>query len=163
MKQLLIMRHAKSDWNNSAQSDFERPLNERGRKSAPYMGQQLSKLGLVPDLIITSTAVRAQETCDAVAEACKIGEEKIDRNRDLYDGYIEEVRDVIKNTDDSINRLMIIGHNPTWTNLVTHFADTYSEMKTAEICVLEFPGDKWKDISKKSCKLVKKMIPKVFD
>lgn len=163
MKQLLIMRHAKSDWSNSAQSDFERPLNERGKKAAPHMGQQLIKKKLVPDYIITSAAARAQETCDAVAEVCLIPDNKIERLRELYDGYIEEVSAEIRKTDNEINRLLIVGHNPTWMNLVTHFSGSYTELKTAEICVLEFPGDNWADINKNSCKFAEKISPKGID
>ena len=157
MKQLLIMRHAKSDWSNSAQSDFERPLNKRGRKTAPVMGQLLKKKNLVPDLIVSSSALRAGQTALSVAVACGLGDDKIIETRELYDGYFAEVSDVLRKTDNNVERLMIVGHNPTWVNLTAHLSGTYTDMKTAEICVLEFPGDDWAQIVKDSCKLVSKL------
>jgi len=157
------MRHAKSDWSNSAQSDFERPLNERGRKAAPLMGHLLLKKDLVPDLIITSSANRALETAEAVAEACKLPEDKMVVTDELYNGYIPEVTQVIRSADKSVERLMVVGHNPTWMNLTAHFSGTYTEMNTAEICVLEFSGNDWNEISKNSCKFASKLSPKGTD
>lgn len=157
------MRHAKSDWSNSAQSDFERPLNERGRKAAPLMGQLLLKKNLVPDLIITSSANRALETAEAVVEACKLPADKMTVTDEFYNGYIAEVSQVIRLVDKSVDRLMVVGHNPTWMNLTAHFSDTYAEMSTAEICVLEFPADDWSEISKNSCKFTAKLSLKGTD
>ena len=156
MKQILIMRHAKSDWNNSAQSDFERPLNERGRKVAPLMGNLLKKKKLIPELILSSTAERASETTHAIARECELSGDEIVFIGDFYNGYITEVTDKIKKVDDKISRVMVVGHNPTWTNLVTHLSGEFSEMKTAEICVLEFDGN-WSMIGKGTARFLKKL------
>src|SRR5688500_20225930 len=71
MKTLLVLRHAKSSWNDSALGDHERPLNERGRRDGPRMGQLIREYGLIPDVVISSDAVRAQLTAQAVAEAAR--------------------------------------------------------------------------------------------
>ena len=150
------MRHAKSDWSNSAQSDFERPLNAKGRKAAPLMGSLLKKKKLIPDLILSSTAERASETTLAIARECEMNEENIVFSDEFYNGYIAEVTSKIKTIDDNIKRVMVVGHNPTWTNLVTHLSGEFSEMKTAEICVLEF-NDDWSMIGKGTSKFVEKL------
>ena len=71
MKTLLVLRHAKSSWNDPALDDHERPLNKRGRRDAPRMGVLVREYGLIPDLIICSDAVRARVTAEAVAEAAR--------------------------------------------------------------------------------------------
>ena len=72
MKTLLVLRHAKSSWNDPALDDHERPLNKRGRRDAPRMGALVREYGLIPDLVISSDAVRARLTAEAVAEAGRV-------------------------------------------------------------------------------------------
>ena len=70
MKTLLLLRHAKSSWKDESLTDHDRPLNKRGKKTAPLMGHLLREKNLVPDLVVSSTAVRARSTAEAAAEAC---------------------------------------------------------------------------------------------
>ncbi|MEA2041430.1 MAG: histidine phosphatase family protein [Bacteroidota bacterium] len=156
MKHILIMRHAKSDWSNNAQSDFERPLNSSGRKAAPEVGSLIKKKKLVPELILSSPAERALETTHAVRETCDLTEENVVFEEEFYTGYVPEVAKRLKTLEENINRVLVVGHNPTWTNLVTHLSGEFSEMKTAEVCILSFDGE-WKNLAKASCKFVEKL------
>ncbi len=117
MKTLLLMRHAKSDWDADYGSDHDRPLNERGLRSARLMGRVLAEEGLVPDLIISSTAVRARRTAELAVEAGKWGSEIL-LDRSLYDEGTRGVLAVGASAPD-VDGLMLVGHQPTWSMLVS--------------------------------------------
>lgn len=152
------MRHAKSDWSNSSQRDFDRPLNERGRRAAPFMGKEIKNRGLTPDLIISSPAMRAKMTAEAVADNCEYVNEII-WNDDFYFGDTSEIIGAVKNVDESIGSVMIFGHNPTWTSIAEFLSGGYLSMKTADVVVMEFEGD-WAELSKNSCNQTMHLSPK---
>jgi phosphohistidine phosphatase len=158
MKKLMIMRHAKSDWSDSSLRDFDRPLNPRGRKAAPAMGKEIKKLGLTPDLIISSPAKRAKMTALAVAENSGYQNEIV-WNDDFYFGYNSEILNAIKKVDDSVGSIMIFGHNPTWTSIAEYLSGEFVTMKTADLVVLEFEGN-WQSLSESSCRQVMHLSPK---
>ena len=159
MKQILLMRHAKSDWNNSSERDFDRPLNSRGKKAAPFMGKEILKLKLTPDLIIASTAKRAKMTAEAVAEKSNYKGEIV-WNQDFYYGFTEEPVLTIKKLSNNINRVMIVGHNPTWEDLLTKLTGKFDIMQTAVIAVLNFNLENWADLTWKTCELNMVLRPK---
>ena len=117
MKTLLLMRHAKSSWDNARLSDYERPLNERGRRDAPRMGELLRREGLTPDLIVASSAKRAATTAELVALELSLDSD-IRYTEQLYlaepDAYITLARQL----DDGIETLLMVGHNPGIQELV---------------------------------------------
>ena len=102
MKTLLILRHAKSSWKHPELSDHDRPLNKRGRHDAPLIGHLLKEKGLVPDLIISSTAVRAKDTALVVGAS--------------PDVYIQAISDVAG--DNNYSTLLVVGHNPGLEELI---------------------------------------------
>jgi phosphohistidine phosphatase len=141
MKTLLVMRHAKSDWDASYGGDHDRPLNERGVRSARIMGRVLAEAGLAPDLIVTSTAVRARSTAALASEA---GTWKSETRLEpaLYGSGTDTALEVAAAAPD-VSRLMLVGHQPTWSLLVTALTGERVEMKTATVAVIEFEIEQW--------------------
>lgn len=152
------MRHAKSDWDSNAQSDFDRPLNSRGLQNAPQMGTLLKIIGMCPDSIISSPAQRAKSTAKAVAlETDYSGE--IQYSEVFYFGNLQRILKTITDTDSKIDKLMIVGHNPTWESLVYDLTGKYQQMKTANIAVIEFDVNDWSKINKSNSKFVQMITP----
>ena len=116
MKTLLLMRHAKSDWDADYGDDHDRPLNERGTRSARLMGRVLADEGLEPAHVISSTALRARTTAELANEAGEWGA-RLSLERALYDEGPKGVLATVASTPD-VARLMLVGHQPTWSMLV---------------------------------------------
>ena len=152
------MRHAKSDWADGSKRDFDRPLNKRGKEAAPRVGKEIKKKGLVPNLILSSPALRAKMTAEAVAENSGYNKEIV-WNESFYFGYTSEIIQAIKNLDESDEIVIIFGHNPTWSAIAEMLTGDFFDMKTADVVVLEFNG-KWKDLREKSCKQTMYISPK---
>jgi phosphohistidine phosphatase len=127
MKSVLILRHAKSSWKDPDITDHDRPLNKRGKGDAPCMGRLLKREHLVPDTIISSTAVRARDTAKAVAKASGYKREIIS-NPSLYAAGPHVYIDILHDISDEYARALIVGHNPGLEELV--------EMLTGESCVM---------------------------
>ena len=143
MKQLLVMRHAKSDWNAGGTSDHERPLSRRGVASAKVMGTTLARLGLEPELVLTSTAVRAHTTATLAADAGHWSAPIVTDHR-LYDSYVDGVLAVIAETPEHVERLMVVGHQPTWGALVERLTGAAAAMRTASVAVIDLMlGREW--------------------
>lgn len=144
MRTLLLMRHGKSDWTADYEGDHDRPLNERGVRSAEVIGKVLTEEGETPDLIITSTAVRARTTAQIAAEAggweCEIVLEPR-----LYGTGSDQVVQVAAAAPD-VNRLMLVGHQPTWSILVSVLTGNQVEMKTATVTSVGFDIDDWSEL-----------------
>lgn len=141
MKTLLVMRHAKSDWDASYGADHDRPLNERGVRSARIMGRVLTEADLVPDLIVSSTAVRARSTAALASEA---GSWSSDTRLEpaLYGSGTDTAVELAAAAPD-VSRLMLVGHQPTWSRLVTVLTGERVEMKTATVVVIDFEIEWW--------------------
>ena len=164
MKRLILMRHAKSDRDTTDKPDFERPLAKRGTEEAPVMGKFLRKEKLIPDLIICSPAKRAKETLELVVKEFK-QDVKIEFDKDIYDKEDAGVINIIKNTKDSVDTLMIVGHNPTLESLVyTLISDMipYDKFGTCGVGVIDFDIKKWNDIKAGTGKLVLIKTPKLI-
>jgi phosphohistidine phosphatase len=142
MKQLLVLRHAKSSWKDSTLTDFNRPLNERGKRDAPRMGKLLSQLDLTPDLIITSAAVRAKLTAEAVADNCGYDGDIL-ATPDLYMGMPEDYITVLKQIEDVYTRIMIVGHNPGIEDFVEDLTDQWHRMPTAALAYIKLDIKNW--------------------
>jgi len=117
LKYLLVNRHAKSSWLNFNVSDHDRELNDKGFKDASDMGNRLSQKNISFDLMLTSSATRALTTCQLIALEIDYPIEKIEINSAIYGSEVEELKNIIKNTDDSVKSLAIFGHNPTFQAL----------------------------------------------
>jgi phosphohistidine phosphatase len=148
-KTVLIMRHAKSSWDDSSKMDFDRPLNKRGRKDAPAMGEYLADLGLIPDHIVCSTAERARETILLLAKASGFDKSNIQWNEDLYydgvEAYLESFRSVPKDAEI----VLVAGHNPTVENTVARLSGGSVKRKitTANIACFYTSASAWEDVS----------------
>ncbi len=158
MKTLLLMRHAKSDWDADYESDHDRPLNERGLRSARLMGRVLAEEGLVPDLIISSTAVRASKTAELAIEAGGWSSE-IRLDRSLYDEGPRGVLAVGASAAD-VDGLMLVGHQPTWSLLVSALTGERAEMKTAAVAVIELDIESWADLPGAAGTLIQVLDPR---
>ena len=163
MKTLLVMRHAKSSWKDMSLDDHDRPLNTRGRRDAPRMGEVLLDHELVPDAIVTSTARRARDTADAVARAVSF-DGPLARTERLYHAGPREMCDVLGELPDASSTVMLVGHNPGLEDLVESFTGAFQIMPTAAVAVIELPVDEWRDVDATTAgRLVRVWRPKELD
>ena len=148
MKTLYLVRHAKSSWDNANQSDHDRPLNQRGERDAPRMGKRLRKRGDRPEVIISSSAVRALTTASILATALDYATSDISIDERLYGAEPEDVLSIIGSLDDGIHCAMLVGHNPTFTALINALGRCdLDNVPTCGMAVLTFPIDSWKNIT----------------
>jgi len=159
MKKLFIIRHAKSDWDNSALDDFDRPLNKRGEKNAPMMGELLSKKGITPDLIISSPALRAISTAELIAK--EVGYTKtITPNQYIYEAYVTALQEIVQYLYDTHDTVFLVGHNPGVSALAYMLCGLTQQLPTCAIVEIEFDCDSWMDASKDNSKLISYEYPK---
>jgi len=146
MKTLLIMRHAKSSWKEDNLPDHERPLNERGRRDAPLMGQRLRALSQPPQAILASTAVRARATAAAVAEALAFEGEI-----ELVSGFYSDAPDAffssLRRLPDEVAVALIVAHNPGVEELLAELTGENEHLVTAAIAHVSLPIAAWGDLS----------------
>ena len=144
MKTLLLMRHAKSDWNADYGADHDRPLNERGARSARIIGRVLSARGYAPQLVVASTAVRARSTASLAKEAGQWGCDIV-LEPSLYGSGPDAAIQAASLAPDT-DRLMLVGHQPTWSILVSVLTGDRAEMRTGAVAVIDFDFEKWQDL-----------------
>ncbi|MBI2421508.1 MAG: histidine phosphatase family protein [Candidatus Hydrogenedentes bacterium] len=145
MKELLILRHAKSSWEEPGLSDFERPLNERGKRDAPRMGRLLREQDLLPDLVISSDAKRAIKTARAVCkEAGYAG--PIEERHEFYLAEAGVYMAVLHDAPDAAGRILIVGHNPGLAFLVASLTHQHEEMPTGALAHIVFPIRHWREL-----------------
>lgn len=139
MKTLLILRHAKAD-HPSGVADHERPLKRRGRRDAERVGTLLRERGLVPDRVVSSTAVRARETAILVADACG-HRAAVELSQDLYHAAPGDALRVLSRLYHEDDRVLIVGHNPTFEELLERFIGRHERLSTAALAQVELPID----------------------
>jgi phosphohistidine phosphatase len=153
-KTLIFMRHAKSDWSIAGQKDFDRTLNNRGLGDAPRMGRRLSEIGIKPDLVISSPAVRAKTTAEYVSEQLKYDIDKIVYDPEVYEASVRSLLVVVNNISDQYNCVIIFGHNPTHTYLAEYITkEAIGNIPTSGAVCIEFEFDSWKLISEGTGKM----------
>ena len=142
---LVMIRHAKSSWANPLQSDFDRPLNERGNKEAPEMGARLKDANLKPDLIISSSAKRTRQTAKKIAAAVGYDAEGIRWEEKLYHCIPSVFEELINEVGDEVKTLFIVAHNPGITEFVNMLSPGFSvdNMPTCGIAGVHFVADEW--------------------
>lgn len=145
MKTIFVLRHAKSSWNNSSLSDFERPLNERGKEAAPFIGEFMKKNDFTPDLIISSPAERAKQTAEFVKKAADFQSE-IRFNEKIYEASPLRLLEVISQADADAEKLLLVGHNPGFENLVRILSGENVRMPTAALAVIDLEVDEWAEV-----------------
>jgi phosphohistidine phosphatase len=146
-KTLLALRHAKSDRSDRALRDYDRPLAPRGEADAPLMGAALAAFGLVPDCIVTSTAVRAHETTRLVTGAMAYGGEIIE-DPDVYGASVETLLRVLRACNDEAATALLVGHNPGLEELICLLtggedAEAMLRLPTAGLAYIALDIDDW--------------------
>ncbi len=163
MKNVYFIRHAKSSWENSSLSDIERPLNKRGLRDAPFMAKMLKNKNAQPDLIISSPANRALTTAKFFATEMNLSDEKIAIKNIIYGAYPEDVLGLIKKLDDTINTILVFGHNPTFTSLVNRFTEDYiANVPTCGIVKVTADINSWSKFGKANTMLTEFYYPKQY-
>ena len=147
---LVMIRHAKSSWSNPLQSDFERPLNDRGEHDAPMMGERLKAKNIIPDLIISSTAKRAKQTAKKIAKALGYDESKIKMYDKLYHCISQVFEEVLYEVDDAVETVFIVAHNPGISSFVNELSGKFhiDNMPTCGIVGARFEADEWNEFNK---------------
>lgn len=159
MKTLYILRHAKSSWDNPDWSDFERPLNERGLRTAPFMGALMVKNNFTPEIVISSPATRAKQTAELVIKEMK-SEADINFDERIYEASPRQLLEVASDIHDAYNLAMLVGHNPGFENLVRILTGNIESMPTAALAVVDLEIDSWKEINAETGSLRKIIRPK---
>lgn len=136
------MRHAKSSWKDADLTDFDRPLNSRGEADAPRMGALIKAEGLVPDQIVSSSAVRAYSTAELVAAACDY-EGEIHQTQALYHAPPGIYYEILANLNNSVDIAMVVGHNPGIEAFLSKLILTWTSMTTANIGHVEIEISNW--------------------
>ena len=117
MRNLTLIRHAKSAWDTDAPSDFERPLNKRGRRDAPRMGKELQRMGISFDRVLCSSAVRARETLAGLCHGLVIPEDRISYLKEIYLAATSTLYDLVAAQPNSLHDIALVGHNPGMEDL----------------------------------------------
>jgi len=160
---LYIMRHAKSDWETGT-SDFERPINTRGNKSAIRIGRWMFENNHIPEKIISSPALRAKQTIELVIDQIAEKDKKeISYEEDLYLASLDSLLENITLYKGSVNSLMLVAHNPGLEELV-YFLDgdsgsQYKSMTTANLVIYKYADNQF-DVETKKGKLIEFIRPK---
>ena len=143
------MRHAKSSWKKKHLADHRRPLNKRGKRAAPEMGRRLEKKGVTLDVIISSDARRAMDTATVVAEILGMPEKAVVMRNDLYHATAERLLDIVHRLQDGWHQVMLVGHNPGFTELANRlYPEVIDNVPTAGIVSLTFESTSWRLVNK---------------
>jgi phosphohistidine phosphatase len=146
MKTLLLLRHAKSSWDDPNVPDHDRPLTERGKRDARRIGALLQEQQLVPDLIISSTAKRARKTAFKVARACGTGDAIRTTGR-LYEAHPAEFIEVLREVEDRCATVLVVAHNPGLEGLVWHLTGQRESLPTAALAQVALELDRWQELA----------------
>lgn len=164
--QLIIMRHAKSDWGTGYNSDFDRPLAKRGTRDANRMGDWLAEQAIIPDIIIASPAVRAKQTASIVAEHLNVKEHSIIWDEDIYEAALSDLIRVIERHSTGHMKVLLIGHNPGLDKLLCYLSDSEPELTssgklltTCAVAILDFDAGQF-NINDHAAKLSVLIRPK---
>jgi phosphohistidine phosphatase len=144
MKSLLLLRHAKSSWAEPGISDFDRPLNERGKRTAPRVGEILVERGLRPDLVLSSPAKRARKTARKVLEASGL-DVPLQLVDALYLAPPPTYSAELQSLSDLVHQVLVVGHNPGLEELLGALTGRPQHMPTAALANVELPIESWSE------------------
>jgi phosphohistidine phosphatase len=154
-KNLLLIRHAKSGWDDLLLPDFQRALNERGQKNAPEMAQRMIKKQLIPQQLVSSPALRALSTAKIFASTFRIDHSEIIQEGEIYEAHSQTLLEVVNNLDDSSEFTALFGHNPGLSDLANYFCDDFGfSLPTCGMILMKFQFDKWQMLSKGTGELI---------
>ncbi len=161
MRRLLVMRHAKSEWGDATVADHDRPLAPRGVQAARRTGRFLARSGLVPELVVSSTAVRARRTAELAAAAgdweCPLTLEAA-----LYEADPEGVLAVVARLDRSLVRVMVVGHEPTLSATIARLTGAVVRFPTAAVACVSIDRDTWRTPAEGVAELRWLVVPKLL-
>lgn len=153
MKTLTLFRHAKTERDSDSGRDFDRRLIDRGRDDSKRMGEEIRKLGLAFDLVISSPAARAAETAELAGLEVRFDER-------IYDASTGQLLEIVRAMDDEIDRLAMIGHNPGFERLVSRLIGQSVEMPTGSLAEIVVPVDRWNEAAEGNGRLTRFLKPK---
>jgi phosphohistidine phosphatase len=171
MKHLTILRHAKSDWGDPNLDDFNRPLNDRGWKSARRMGKELKERGMRFDLVIASPAARVRETLDGLREKFEMNVEIRFEPR-MYGASEQMLLTIVRALDEKVERPLLVGHNPGLERLLVELTEDdkaglrdriAGKYPTGALGVVELPAHRWADVEPGSGQIAQLILPKDLD
>jgi phosphohistidine phosphatase len=155
MKTLYLIRHAKSSWEDITLNDFDRPLNDRGKKDAPLMGHVLKQQQILPDLMLSSPAKRAYSTGKKIAKAIGYSKKDIQTDKKIYHAEPNQILAIIQLLPESEHAVMLIGHNPGLTDLSNLLCRKHIDnIPTCGVVCIEFDVEKWNQIIPESGKFI---------
>jgi phosphohistidine phosphatase len=167
-RELLILRHAKSNWDSDAKSDFARPLAKRGKKDAPRVGAWLYREGLVPDLVVSSPAERARQTAVAVCKGLDYKRKEVVWDEAVYEATLADLLEVLARLPGDAKTVLLVGHNPGLEHLLGHLVGDDLDLPgdgnllpTAALARLDMPDD-WSDLTPGCAQLVNLTRPKAL-
>jgi len=165
-RELLLLRHGKSDWSDDALDDFDRPLAKRGRKAVKRVARWLRAEGLLPAHILSSPALRAQQTSLRLCRHAGISENAVSWQEEIYEADAGTLLELIANCQPAEGRLMVVGHNPGFEELLEHLTGSDVEapgltpsFPTAAVARLEMP-DRWDRLDRGCAVLVELVRPR---
>jgi phosphohistidine phosphatase len=146
MKTLLLIRHAKSSWDHPGLSDFDRPLNERGKKDAPEMAKRLKEKDIEVDRLVSSPAKRARKTAKYFAEEFGFKKEDIHLVEALYGATQAQFLETVKNFDDTFKTVALFSHNPGITDFASSLTNVrVDNMPTCAVFALQIETESWNE------------------
>lgn len=155
MKRLTLVRHAKSGHKDASLPDFERPLSRRGKEDAPEMGRRLAAREDPPDAVVTSPAKRARKTAEKVARALGYPEDAIQEDSRVYDAGVGTLIGVLRDFDDAWDHVLLVGHNPGFTELANLLGGLSIEnVPTCGVVCLDLAETTWRRVAEGAGSLV---------
>jgi len=160
-KQLLLVRHGKSEWGNAHLPDFDRPLNPRGHRNAPEMASRIAYKDLIPELIVSSPAMRAITTARHFSQVWEIPEDRFQEEEDIYEANTTTLLKVVNGLDNKYDKIALFGHNPGFTDFANYLTNAgIYNIPTCGTVLISFDTDDWKEISHSTGTLVEFDYPK---
>jgi phosphohistidine phosphatase len=147
MKTLYLIRHAKSSWKTEGQDDYDRPLNNRGERDAPLMAAVMKHRKEIPQLLLSSSACRAQQTAQAFAAHLAGENPELVFEKKLYLAGSGTILEIVNHLEDRFDTVAIFAHNPGMSNAVEYFSNEVVDMPTTGIVRIDFGVDSWKEVS----------------
>lgn len=162
MKELYIVRHAKSDWSIEGLTDIDRALNARGYNDAHKVGSYLRSQGLIPQLMISSPAIRALTTSLIFSDELSFPKNIIKIEPDLYETGWKDYMAIINSLPEAISSVFIFGHNPIVSDLSSHLSGRVLEMPTCAVAHFSLSEGKWNSLSVENIEFIEMLTPKTI-
>lgn len=152
MKKIILVRHGKSAWDDPNLTDHNRPLADRGLEDVPEMALRLKEKGLIPDLMISSTAIRASQTAEILAEVLHLPKSKIVYDKNLYHASYAMILKCIQRQDDANELIFVVGHNPGMNDFIDFFGGRFDNLPTSGQYALLVDTDHWQQLRPENTK-----------